>query len=107
VKLPLIGFGSGLFVLLMTACTPAQLRVVESGVPSDAALVGCVVLAALDGESLAAVAQACETDALTAGGILIRAVTSKGAVSVAQGKKMDRLAGTPASVEALSLAKQH
>jgi hypothetical protein len=95
-----------LMLMLMTGCTAAQAKKVETGIPADAQLIGCVIATALaSGGNLLAVATACGTDAVTAGQILVQAITSTSAMTAAQAAAEAKIAATPAAKEAMSTKK--
>ena len=77
-------FSTSALCFALAACTPAQVAKVETGIPADAALIGCVVTTALaSGGDVAAVAVACASDAATVAQILLAAATLKGSTSTA------------------------
>lgn len=89
---------------LLPGCTKAQGQKVVAGLPLDATAVACVVLGALSGEALPAVAVACGTSVEQAASALIAAITTQGAETAKQAALQNQLAASPAAKQAVALA---
>lgn len=88
-------------VFVAIACTPAQVAKIETGIPDDAVLLGCVVGAALGGLSVPAIATRCATDAVQVVEILWQAGTAKGAATPEGSELRARFLASEAYNEAL------
>lgn len=68
---------------MIAACSPAQVKKIETGIPDDAALVGCVITEALGTDmNVAAIALACGAKAEQVAELLYQASTlPKGATN--------------------------
>ena len=95
------GFTCGIFP--EAGCTAAQVKTIESGIPADLALVGCVLDAALGGATLAVVATTCGEDAVTAGTILVTAATESPDAGAGSSAFAAKIEASPACQEAWKL----
>ena len=82
----------GTWGIVAIGCNAQQVATLESGIGSDAALVGCILLSALDGASVPGIIASCGSDAVTVGTVLINAVDEAdgGAVASLQADRIGK-----------------
>jgi membrane-associated protease RseP (regulator of RpoE activity) len=98
-----LGVVAGGWAAMGTACTPAQGKILVTGVPADIALVTCVVETALTtGGDVLAVAGACGSDAAEVAKILYAAATLPKGARNAQVATANAIRSTPAFADAWS-----